>query len=191
MNGLRPMARRSRLAATALRIGFGATASIMIGGCSLDRQGVQHSGLITTGGANYPAPPPSSWQTATVIEKPAPTPPSDDIIVTFATASTILGPEARQALDAYAKSAVRASAQNILVEGRADVRGNDAYNRALALRRANALRDYLIARGVSASQFRVVSYGKDRPIAACPGESCWAWNRSARIIGGARIATRQ
>ncbi|HQT86331.1 MAG: peptidoglycan-associated lipoprotein [Acidiphilium sp. 37-64-53] len=49
---------------------------------------------------------------------------------------------------------------DVLVAGNADPRGTETYNLALSKRRANAARDYLVAKGVSPSRVQTVGYGK-------------------------------
>ncbi|RUU15259.1 peptidoglycan-associated lipoprotein, partial [Mesorhizobium sp. M7A.T.Ca.TU.009.01.3.2] len=46
-------------------------------------------------------------------------------------------------------------------------------------RRAAATRDFLVAKGVSASRLKTISYGKERPVAVCDAISCWSQNRRA------------
>ncbi|SLN49862.1 peptidoglycan-associated lipoprotein Pal [Pseudooctadecabacter jejudonensis] len=69
-----------------------------------------------------------------------------------------------------------------VIEGHADEQGTREYNLALGARRANAVREFLIANGVSANRIRTVSYGKERPLAVCSDESCYAQNRRAVTI---------
>lgn len=69
-----------------------------------------------------------------------------------------------------------------IIEGHADEQGTREYNLALGARRANAVREFLIAQGVPAGRIRTVSYGKERPIAVCSDESCYAQNRRAVTI---------
>ncbi len=69
-----------------------------------------------------------------------------------------------------------------VIEGHADEQGTREYNLALGARRANAVREFLISQGVSANRIRTVSYGKERPIAVCSEESCYAQNRRAVTI---------
>ena len=74
-------------------------------------------------------------------------------------------------------------------EGHADEQGTREYNLALGGRRANAVREYLISRGVPASRLRFVSYGKERPIEICSDESCYAKNRRAvTVIAGSAVS---
>ena len=69
-----------------------------------------------------------------------------------------------------------------VIEGHADEQGTREYNLALGARRANAVREFLISQGVSATRIRTLSYGKERPIAVCSEESCYAQNRRAVTI---------
>jgi len=73
------------------------------------------------------------------------------------------------------------------IEGHCDERGTREYNLALGARRANAVKEYLVAQGVSASRLETVSYGKERPICTESSEDCWAQNRRgvSVITGGA------
>ena len=54
----------------------------------------------------------------------------------------------------------------LTVEGHADERGTREYNLALAARRAQAVRDYLVSLGVSGARIETISYGKERPMCA-------------------------
>jgi peptidoglycan-associated lipoprotein len=69
-----------------------------------------------------------------------------------------------------------------VVEGHADERGTREYNIALGARRATAVRDYFVARGIQANRMRTISYGKERPVAVCNDISCWSQNRRAVIV---------
>ena len=65
----------------------------------------------------------------------------------------------------------------ILVEGKCDERGTREYNLALGERRANAVRQYLVAQGVPADRIKTISYGKERPEVVGSDEGAWARNR--------------
>jgi len=65
----------------------------------------------------------------------------------------------------------------ILVEGKCDERGTREYNLALGERRANAVRQYLVAQGLPADRIKTISYGKERPEAVGSDEGAWARNR--------------
>lgn len=66
---------------------------------------------------------------------------------------------------------------NVTVEGHADERGTREYNLGLGERRANAVKDYLVALGISPDRIKTISYGKERPVCAISAESCWSLNR--------------
>ena len=70
----------------------------------------------------------------------------------------------------------------VLFEVHADEQGTREYNLALGARRANSVREYLISKGLASSRIRTVSYGKERPIAVCSEEFCYAQNRRAVTI---------
>ncbi len=88
-------------------------------------------------------------------------------------------------LDGMARASLRSQAtwlkQNdsisLTVEGHADERGTREYNLALGARRANAVRDFLIAQGIGRNRLETISYGKERPVSVCSEESCWSQNR--------------
>ncbi|HZB62974.1 MAG TPA: peptidoglycan-associated lipoprotein Pal [Microvirga sp.] len=107
--------------------------------------------------------------------------------VFFETDSTDLTPTATATLDKQAQWLSRYPNYAFLVEGHADERGTREYNFSLSARRAQNVRDYLVSRGIQASRFRTVSYGKERPVAVCNDISCWSQNRRAVTVlsGGA------
>jgi peptidoglycan-associated lipoprotein len=65
----------------------------------------------------------------------------------------------------------------VTIEGHADERGTREYNLALGERRANAVRNYLIALGVDGNRIQTISYGKERPEVPGSDETAWAQNR--------------
>lgn len=69
-----------------------------------------------------------------------------------------------------------------VIEGHADEQGTREYNLALGARRSNAVREYLVSQGIAGTRLRTLTYGKERPIAACSTESCYAQNRRAVTI---------
>jgi peptidoglycan-associated lipoprotein len=70
----------------------------------------------------------------------------------------------------------------IVVEGHADERGTREYNLALGDRRATAVRDYLLAKGLNSARVRTVSYGKERPAVEGSTEAAWEKNRRAATV---------
>jgi len=100
--------------------------------------------------------------------------------------STLTG-KAQETLDKQAAWLSRQPSATILIEGHCDERGTREYNLALGERRATAVKDYLISKGVAASRVKTISYGKERP--AVLGSNEWAWSQNRRgvttITGGA------
>ena len=74
------------------------------------------------------------------------------------------------------------------IEGNTDERGTREYNFALGARRAGAVRDYLVERGIDGSRIDTISYGKEHPLDTGSGDKADAINRNARtvVISGAR-----
>ena len=70
----------------------------------------------------------------------------------------------------------------VIIEGHADEQGTREYNIALGARRADSVKNFLIAQGVPSNRMQTVSYGKERPIALCSDESCYAQNRRAVTV---------
>ncbi len=87
--------------------------------------------------------------------------------------------DARTTLERQAAWLAKWSANNVQVAGNCDERGTQAYNIALGNRRANAARDFLVAKGVAAGRITTISFGKDRPTALGSNEQAYSQNRNA------------
>jgi outer membrane protein OmpA-like peptidoglycan-associated protein len=70
------------------------------------------------------------------------------------------------ALDAEAAAFLKTPGNSIAVDGYSDRSGNAAANYRSSRRRANLVRDYLIARGVPAERIAVRAWGEERPMIA-------------------------
>jgi peptidoglycan-associated lipoprotein len=70
----------------------------------------------------------------------------------------------------------------IVIEGHADERGTREYNIGLGARRANEVRNYLLAKGIEYERMTTVSYGKDKPAVEGHDESAWSKNRRAVVV---------
>jgi peptidoglycan-associated lipoprotein len=102
--------------------------------------------------------------------------------VFFTTDSSQISPEGQVTLDRQADWLNQYSNYQITVEGHADERGTREYNIALGARRAAAVRDYLVGKGIAAGRIKTISYGKERPVAVCNDISCWSQNRRAVTV---------
>jgi len=76
----------------------------------------------------------------------------------------------------------------VSIAGNADERGEIVYNLALSQKRAEAVRDALVSRGVSSDRIQFATgWGKLYPVCAQSDESCWAQNRRARLTAGSAL----
>jgi peptidoglycan-associated lipoprotein len=71
--------------------------------------------------------------------------------------------EALTLLDQAVKALQANAATRVQIEGHTCNIGTAEYNLALGERRSNAVRDYLISRGIAATRLTTVSYGEERP----------------------------
>ncbi|MDA8723632.1 peptidoglycan-associated lipoprotein Pal [Alphaproteobacteria bacterium] len=102
--------------------------------------------------------------------------------VYFGFDSSELSGEAQATLDRQAAFLNVNPTMVVIIEGHADERGTREYNLALGDRRAVAVRDYLLAKGLNAARVRTVSYGKERPAVSGSNEEAWAKNRRAATV---------
>ena len=173
----------------ALRLALVAAAALSVTACASRPK---------PGPAPEPAPPPAVAPTPEPTPAPAPsasvTPGTiQDFVINigervfFDLDSYSVRADAAPLLDAQAAWLVRYPNVQVRIEGNADERGTREYNLALGARRAEAVRSYLISRGVPAARIDTISFGKERPIAEGSNESAWAQNRNARtaIVSGA------
>jgi peptidoglycan-associated lipoprotein len=152
-----------------------------------------------------PQPPPAEKPATTPPSPPAPAPPpptapapdrpltEDEIFgkktadeltkerwlqpVYFDYDSIVLSEAARGTLQKNSESMKKRTAVKVLVEGHADSRGTNEYNLALAERRADAVRDYLVSLGVAND-----SKGEEAPFCKEETEACWKENRVGFFI---------
>ncbi len=66
---------------------------------------------------------------------------------------------------------------SITVEGHCDERGSTEYNLQLGDKRANSVKQALVADGVNADRIKTISYGKEKPFCTESNEQCWQQNR--------------
>ena len=85
--------------------------------------------------------------------------------VDFEFNSTQLTVPAQHTLDEVATALLTQPELNVEIQGHTDSIGSDAYNLSLSQRRAEAVKVYLIGRGLSATALTAKGYGKAKPIA--------------------------
>ncbi len=85
-----------------------------------------------------------------------------EVVVYFASDSTSLNQMGLETLDSTANM-LRSASGPLRVEGHTPTLGGDAYNVGLAQRRAQTVRDALIARGVADARIATVALGETAP----------------------------
>ncbi|MCC7425563.1 MAG: peptidoglycan-associated lipoprotein Pal [Alphaproteobacteria bacterium] len=90
---------------------------------------------------------------------------------------SVVRPDQRPTLERQAAWLKQHTGVALMVEGHADERGTREYNLALGQRRANAVRNFLVANGIAPARLQTISYGKDRPACTESNEGCWSQNR--------------
>jgi peptidoglycan-associated lipoprotein len=93
-----------------------------------------------------------------------------------------LKPEAIRILDDAVSKLQANPGLTVTIEGHTDSVGTAEYNLSLGERRANAVRDYLLNRGIAAARMRTVSYGEERPKADNNTAEGRATNRRAQFV---------
>ena len=96
----------------------------------------------------------------------------DKLIVTmsesiiFDVNSAALKPQSMKTLDQIADVMNNNPESDILVKGHTDSMGSEKYNQELSERRANSVRNYLIAKGVATARITAIGFGKTMPVAS-------------------------
>jgi outer membrane protein OmpA-like peptidoglycan-associated protein len=102
--------------------------------------------------------------------------------VLFASGKWILLPEAQKKLDAVAEALKNQEDRKMVVEGHTDSQGKESDNLELGGKRAQAVRDYLVSRGVASDKITSVGIGQSRPIADNKTTEGRTQNRRVEII---------
>lgn len=102
--------------------------------------------------------------------------------VRFAYNSFTLSTESKTILEQKATWLTRNPDTTVQIEGHCDERGTTAYNLALGERRANAVKQYLVALGVNTSRLSTISYGEEFPLDPGHNEEAWTRNRRAHFV---------
>jgi OmpA-OmpF porin, OOP family len=92
----------------------------------------------------------------------------------------LTGP-ARETLDQLAARLQSHQDVSVVVEGHTDAFGSDSYNQELGRKRAEAVREYLVGKGLRAEKIQVVSHGESQPAASNATEEGRAMNRRTEV----------
>lgn len=101
--------------------------------------------------------------------------------VTFDTGSAVVRPGLHSEIDRVARVMSQYPDTLIRVEGHTDSRGTNEYNMDLSNRRANAVRELLVLRGIAVNRIEVVGFGETMPVASNETEAGRQKNRRVEI----------
>ncbi len=136
------------------------------------------------------APPKPEPAPAKVAPAPTPTPvavppkPKRIIVLqgaSFGFDSAELTPETRAILDEQASVLEKESDVRVRIEGHTDSTGPEEYNQGLSERRAKAVEEYMISKGISADRLEIMGYGPSSPIAPNDTKEGRAMNRRVEL----------
>jgi len=121
-----------------------------------------------------PAPPPVQ----SAKPEPKPEAPKKPAIVNLASTElfefnkAVLTKEARARIDTevVAKLGNLRDVRYIIINGHADRLGSTQYNQKLSEKRADAVRAYLVSKGVAADKVETLGFGKTLPVKSCPDQ---------------------
>jgi outer membrane protein OmpA-like peptidoglycan-associated protein len=101
--------------------------------------------------------------------------------VTFDFDSVTVRPGLYREIDRIADIMIKYPETHIMVEGHTDSVGSESYNQRLSERRAEAVKNLLVQRGVDPYRVTVVGYGESRPVATNAEEAGRRLNRRVEI----------
>jgi OOP family OmpA-OmpF porin len=84
--------------------------------------------------------------------------------VNFETGSSRLTANAKVILNQVADSLAGAPGMRVEIGGHTDAQGSDANNQKLSERRAQAVKDYMVSRGIDAARLESRGYGESQPV---------------------------
>lgn len=142
--------------------------------------------------AVLPPPPPAAPAPVVQPPKPAPVIPVTEKITLQADAlfdfdKAVIRPDAKSSLDNLVGQLKAVNLEVIIVVGHTDRMGSDAYNMSLSSRRAEAVKAYLINRGIAANRVTTEGRGESQPVKQCtetkrgPLIACLQPNRRVQV----------
>jgi OmpA-OmpF porin, OOP family len=102
--------------------------------------------------------------------------------IRFETGRATIDPDSQGLLDRLVEIALRCPAPPIEIAGHTDSAGDDAANRQLSEKRAQAVVDYLVKAGLPLGRLSAVGYGSTKPIASNDTDEGRAQNRRIEFV---------
>nr|WP_245890636.1 OmpA family protein [Nonlabens xylanidelens] len=84
----------------------------------------------------------------------------------------VITASASKELDRIVNMMNKNASMEILAETYTDTKGSDAYNKTLSQKRADAVRSYMLAKGIAANRIKAVGRGEENPIVDCESKNC-------------------
>ncbi len=131
------------------------------------------------------APAPVAVVAPAPVAPPAPTPSSEKVSFSssalFDFDKAVVKPEGKVALDELLRKQEGVNTEVMVTVGHTDAKGTDAYNQALSLRRAEAVKAYLVSKGVDAARVYTEGKGESQPVADNKTDAGRAENRRVTV----------
>lgn len=105
-----------------------------------------------------------------------------DADILFAVDSASLDQSSQEKLSEFASVLVEYPKTAVVVQGHTDSTGSEEYNERLSERRATAVMNQLIGRGVDGSRITAIGYGESHPVASNETEAGRAQNRRVNVL---------
>jgi OmpA-OmpF porin, OOP family len=139
-------------------------------GCECDKS------LMTAPTCEPPPPPPPAVAPPPPPPPPAPPAPTSEKVTFAADAlfdfdKATLRPEGKAKMDDLVSKLAGVSLEVIIAVGYTDRLGGDAYNQTLSQKRAQAVKDYLVSKGIEPNRVYTEGKGKANPVKQCPDPS--------------------
>ncbi len=137
--------------------------------------------------APAPAPAPRAAPAPAPAPRPAPPPPPAATKVTYAADAffdfdkSVLKPEGKAKLDDLVGKVKDINLEVVIAVGHTDSVGSDAYNQSLSMRRSEAVKAYLVSKGIEKNRVYTEGKGEKQPVADNKTKEGRAKNRRVEI----------